>query len=55
MKFTESPVAQRDGRAARRLLSAGVDSSVRRRELRLMDGEGFSAASELPGIWRQAG
>jgi hypothetical protein len=48
-------LAQARHRAARRLLAAGVDPSVRRRELRLMDGEGFGPAPELPGIWRQAG
>ena len=48
-------LAQSRHRAARRLLAAGVDPSARRRELRLMDGEGFAPASELPGIWRQAG
>ena len=48
-------LAQARHHAARRLLAAGVDPSVRRRELRLMDGEGFAPAPELPGIWRQAG
>ena len=48
-------LAQARHRAARRLLAAGVDPSVRRRELRLMDGECLAAATELPGIWRQAG
>jgi len=48
-------LAQARHHAARRLLAAGVDPSVRRRELRLMDGEGFAPGPKLPGIWRQAG
>lgn len=47
-------LAQARHRAARRLLAAGIDPSLRRRELRLMDGDSC-AATELPGIWRQAG
>ncbi|MFM8481644.1 MAG: IS6 family transposase [Gammaproteobacteria bacterium] len=55
--YPDLPVdrAQACHHAARRLLAAGVDPSVRRRELRLMDGEGFAPAPELPCIWRQAG
>ncbi len=42
-------------RAARRLLAGGIDPSLRRRELRLMDGDGGAVAAVPPGIWRQAG
>jgi transposase-like protein len=48
-------LAQARHRAARRLLAAGVDPSVRRRELRLLNDDGCAAVPELPGIWRQAG
>ncbi|MBK6673394.1 MAG: hypothetical protein IPG49_07880 [Proteobacteria bacterium] len=41
-------------RRATALLAAGVDLSVRRRELRLLNGDGW-AAPDLPGVWRQAG
>ncbi|MGH8596687.1 MAG: IS6 family transposase [Gammaproteobacteria bacterium] len=48
-------LAQSRHRAARRLLATGIDRSLRRRELRLMNGDGCAVATELPGIWRQAG
>lgn len=48
-------LAQARHHAARRLLAAGIDPSLRRRGLRLMGAEGFAAAAELPGIWCQAG
>jgi transposase-like protein len=47
--------AQARHRAARQLLAAGIDPSLRRRELRLMDGGSCAAATELPGSRRQAG
>jgi hypothetical protein len=46
-------LAQARHRAARQLLAAGVDPSVRRRELRLLNDDGC-AAPDLPVIWRQA-
>lgn len=48
-------LAQTRHRAARRLLAAGVDPSLRRRELRLMGDDGSAATAEIPGTWRQAG
>jgi hypothetical protein len=42
-------------RAARLLLAAGIDPSLRRRELRLMGDDGSAATAEIPGTWRQAG
>ena len=48
-------LAQTRHLAARRLLAAGIDPSLRRRELRAMSGDGCAAATELPGTWRQAG
>jgi hypothetical protein len=46
-------LAQARHRAARWLLAAGIDSSLRRRELRLMGGDSCALANELPGSWRQ--
>jgi hypothetical protein len=48
-------LAQARHRAARRLLATGIDPSLRRRELRLMNGDGCAVATELPGSWGQAG
>ncbi len=50
-----TPSAQLRHRAARRLLAAGIDPSLRRRELRRIEGEGHDAAPELPMNWRQTG
>ena len=38
-----------------RLLAAGIDPSLRRREVRQMNDDGCAVATEYPGIWRQAG
>ncbi|MBK9251747.1 MAG: DUF4102 domain-containing protein [Proteobacteria bacterium] len=48
-------LAQARHRAARRLLAAGIDPSLRRREVRQMNDDGCAVATEYPGIWRQAG
>ncbi len=48
-------LAQARHRAARRLLAAGIDPSVRRRELRLMSEDACAAATGMPATWRQAG
>ena len=55
--YPDVPVARAQARhrAARRLLAGGIDPSLRRRELRLMDGDGGAVAAVPPGIWRQAG
>ncbi len=55
--YPDVPVARAQARhrAARRLLAGGIDPSLRRRELRLMDGDGGAVAAVLPGLWRQAG
>lgn len=55
--YPDVPVAlaQSRHRAARCLLAAGIDPSLRRRELRLMSDDGSAVATELPRIWRQAG
>jgi hypothetical protein len=41
-------LAQARHRAARRLLAAGIDPSLRRRELRLSDADGLGASAEAP-------
>lgn len=48
-------LAQARHRAARRLLAAGIDPSLRRREVRQMNDDGCAVATEYTGIWRQAG
>lgn len=51
------PTAQAQSRhsAARQLLAAGVDPSLRRRELRQIEACGFGKAFELPLKWQQTG
>ena len=55
--YPDVPVAlaQSRHRAARCLLSAGIDPSLRRRELRLLRDAGSAATAEIPGTWRRAG
>lgn len=55
--YPDVPVdrAQARHRAARRLLATGVDPSLRRRELRLLDGDGGAAVPEIPELWRRVG
>lgn len=55
--YRDVPVAlaQTRHRTARRLLAAGIDPSLRRRELRLLNDDGSAATAEIPGTWRQAG
>lgn len=55
--YPDVPVALAQARhcAARRLLAAGIDPSLRRRELRLIGDDGSAAATGLPGTWRLAG
>ena len=48
-------LAQARHRAARSLLAAGIDPSLRRRELRQVAGEGLPEAAEFPGIWLRTG
>jgi hypothetical protein len=54
--YPDVPVAlaQLRHRAARCLLAADVDPSLRRHELRLMNDDGSAVATQLPRIWRQA-
>jgi hypothetical protein len=47
--------AQARHSAARRLLAAGVDPSLRRRELRRFEAQGLGKAFGLPPNWQQAG
>ncbi|MEO8315415.1 MAG: IS6 family transposase [Pseudomonadota bacterium] len=47
--------AQLRHRAARRLLASGIDPSLRRRELRRIDGSGLETAAEVSGQWLQTG
>ena len=53
--FPDVPVtrAQSRDRAARRLLAAGVDPSLRRRELRGIEGNEPEAGCGIPGNWLQ--
>jgi len=55
--YPDVPVALAKTRhgAARRLLAAGIDPSLRRRELRLLSDGCGAATAEIPGTWRQAG
>jgi hypothetical protein len=47
--------AQSRHRAARPLLAAGVDPSLRRRELRRIESEGLEAGTAIPAKWLQTG
>lgn len=53
--YPDVPVtrAQSRHRAARRLLAAGVDPSLRRRELRGIEGDEVEAGCGIPGHWLQ--
>ena len=55
--FPDVPIAlaRARHRVARRLLASGVDPSLRRSELRRMQGDGLDEVFELPARWLQAG
>jgi transposase-like protein len=55
--FPDVPIARAQARhrAARRLLASGVDPSLRRRELRRIEGEGLAAGAGAPTTWLQTG
>ncbi|MEO7774020.1 MAG: Arm DNA-binding domain-containing protein, partial [Steroidobacteraceae bacterium] len=55
--YPDVPIAQAQlrHRAARRLLAAGIDPSLRRRELRRIEGDGLAEMSEVPRKWLQTG
>ena len=55
--YPDVPTATAQSRhwAARRLLAAGIDPSLRRRELRQMEGGGLETVAEVPRVMASSG